>query len=87
MNKYEKALLWFLRRFPDSWHTFALDKTTLSAVQNLEENGWIEVNEYQQMKLGQRDDYQDHQKYLAELSKCPKHHLHPVEGDLGTIPL
>ena len=50
MGKNMKQMLSFARQY-NGWHSWAKDRTTCDAVRRLQEQGFIEINNYRQFKL------------------------------------
>ena len=53
--KTQQALVRFLMKYPDTWHSYANDKKTVSLVCATSNLGILKVNNNYQMKLKSRD--------------------------------
>lgn len=51
MGKHMLRLLRFALRYPDSWHTYGTDRSTVNAVRRLSELGLLECNAVRQFRL------------------------------------
>ena len=53
--KTQQALIRFLMKYPDTWHSYADDRETVNLVCATSNLGILKVNDYGQMKLKSRD--------------------------------
>lgn len=47
----------FAIEYPNKWHSYALDRKTLKAVKKACDLGIIEINEFNQFKLKEENNY------------------------------